>query len=83
MPVCCLQDVVQLVDLATAAAERYAACMTDVEQLASCSYPTEAVPQQLRSMEDQLRQRLEVGYSCALCSATYCAQRCVCALCSA
>jgi hypothetical protein len=58
--VCVLQDAVHLVDLASAAAERYAACVADVEELASCSYPAEAVPQQLRTMEEQIRQRLEV-----------------------
>jgi hypothetical protein len=58
--VCCLQDAAQLVDLTTAAADQYAACMADLEQLASCSYPSEAAPQQLRALEAQLRERLEV-----------------------
>jgi hypothetical protein len=67
--VCLLQDAVQLVDLASAAAERYAACMSDVEELASCSYPAEAVPQQLRAMEEQMRQRLEVRRDMLVCAA--------------
>ena len=58
--VCWLQDAAQLVDLTTAAADQYSACMADLEQLASCSYPSEAAPQQLRALEAQLRERLEV-----------------------
>lgn len=50
-----------LVDLTSAAADHYAACVADLEQLATCSYPSEAAPQQLRALESQLRERLEVG----------------------
>jgi hypothetical protein len=55
-----LQEVMELVSLTSSAAERYASCVAEVDKLASCSYPADAVPQQLRCMEDQLRQRLEV-----------------------
>lgn len=51
-------------ELASAAAERYAACMADMEQLASCSHPEHAVPKQLRGMEEQLQHRLEVRCGC-------------------
>lgn len=55
-----MQDVMELVSLTSTAAERYATCVSEVDKLASSSYPADAVPQQLRCMEDQLRQRLEV-----------------------
>lgn len=57
-----LQDVMELVNLTSSAAERYAACVTEVDKLGSCSFPADAVPQQLRSLEDQLRQQLEVRW---------------------
>lgn len=57
-----LQDAVQLAELASAASEQYAACMAEVDELVSCQYPEQAVPLQLRALEEQLRQRLEVRW---------------------
>jgi len=57
-----LQDAVQLAELASAASEQYAACMAEVDELVSCQYPDQAVPLQLRALEEQLRQRLEVRW---------------------
>jgi hypothetical protein len=50
----------QLVELSFAAAQGYASCKAELEGLASSSYPQDAAPQQLRCMEQQLAQRLQV-----------------------
>jgi hypothetical protein len=55
-------DVEQLVELSFAAAQGYASCKAELQGLASSSYPQDAAPQQLRCMEQQLVQRLQVSW---------------------
>lgn len=58
--VCSLQETEQLVSLAFAAADNYGNCSVEVEALSSSSYPAEAVPKQLRGLEQQLNHQLQV-----------------------
>jgi hypothetical protein len=53
-------DVEPLVELSFAAAQGYASCKAELQGLSSSSYPQDAAPQQLRSMEQPLVQRLQV-----------------------
>jgi hypothetical protein len=55
-------DVEPLVELSFAAAQGYASCKAELDALASSSYPQDAAPQQLRCMEQQLVQRLQVRH---------------------
>jgi hypothetical protein len=54
-------DVEQLVELSFAAAQGYASCKAELQDLSGSSYPQDAAPQQLRCMEQQLVQRLQVN----------------------
>lgn len=52
----------QLAKLATEASEQYSKCAVELDALAAAEFPAEAVPQQLRAMEEQLQQRLQVRW---------------------